>query len=340
MPQEPAESQRYRLPSLTDRRALARLGLIGASVLIIVIGFGYAGGWLSAERLSRAAVIDRFEAVNGGAHSGFRRNHAKGVCVTGSFESNGNGVRLSKAAVFRPGRVAVDGRMSLAGGHPRAADGPNDVRAMALRFRPPDGEEWRTAMIDIPVFAVRTPEGFYEQLLATKPDPATGKPDPAKVAAFSAAHPEFVAAMNVIKSHPFSSGFANASYNSLTAFRFVNAAGAATSVRWSMVATEPFVPEPTAQSKDPDKNYLFDELIARLARGPLQWRLVVTVALPGDAPNDAMPYLAVPTTFSREWISQAIGNATGQKRHVLTAPSGDTAVATGHIATLGTVTFA
>jgi len=30
----------------------------------------------------------------------------------------------------------------------------------------------------LPLFPVRTPEIFFERLLAFKPDPATGKPDP------------------------------------------------------------------------------------------------------------------------------------------------------------------
>ena len=69
------------------------------------------------ERLTPARFTDGFEEVNG-VHPGFRRNHAKGVGVSGFFESNGNGVRLSKAAVFQPGRVPVIGRFSLAGGNP------------------------------------------------------------------------------------------------------------------------------------------------------------------------------------------------------------------------------
>ena len=228
MAEDPAaSSQRYRLPSLTDKGALARLAAIGASVLAIAVCFAFVGGWLSPGRLGEARFIDRFEQVNG-VHPGFRRNHAKGVCIAGSFESNGQGVRLSKAAVFAPGRVPVTGRFSLAGGHPHVADGPTAVLAMALRFRPPGGQEWRTAMIDIPVFLVRNGEGLYEQLLATQPDPKTGKPDPAKMAAFTAAHPEFLPAMQLVKSTPLPSGFANASFNGLNAFRFVNAAGAAT----------------------------------------------------------------------------------------------------------------
>jgi len=149
-PQDPTASQRYRLPSLTDKGVLARLAAIGAVVAAVAVSFAYVAGWFSPSRLGEVRFVNRFEQVNG-IHPGFRRNHAKGVCVTGSFESNGQGVRLSKAAVFREGRVPVVGRFSLAGGHPFMADGPKDVRALGLRLQPRDGEEWRMAMIDIPV---------------------------------------------------------------------------------------------------------------------------------------------------------------------------------------------
>jgi catalase len=33
-------------------------------------------------------------------------------------------------------------------------------------------------------------------------------------------------------------------------------------------------------------NYLFDDLLARVARGSMKWRLVATIAMPGD-PNKA-----------------------------------------------------
>ena len=38
-----------------------------------------------------------------------------------------------------------------------------------------NGEEWRTGMNNTPVFAVRTAQAFHDQLLASVPDPATGK---------------------------------------------------------------------------------------------------------------------------------------------------------------------
>ena len=252
---------------------LSRLAVIGVVILAVLGCFAYVGGWLSPNRLTPARFTDKFEQVFG-LHPGFRRNHAKGVCVTGYFDGDGQAVRLSKAEIFKTGHVPVIGRFSLAGGEPYAADRPSDVRGLGLSFRLPDGEEWRTAMIDLPVFTVQTARGFYDQLAASKPDPATGQPDPARLKAFLDAHPETARAMAIIEGQPFSSGFANATFNSLNAFRFVNAAGISTPVRWSMVPVQPFAPEPASSPSAPDKNYLFDALIAAIDHRPLQWRLI------------------------------------------------------------------
>jgi catalase len=257
----PSPSQRYRLGSLTGEGALASLAAIGVAVSSVIGCFAYVGGWLSPGHLTSAKLINTFEQVNG-LYPGFRRNHAKGICIAGTFESNGQGVRLSKAAVFRPGRVPVIGRFALAGGRPYVADAPTAARSMVLSFRPRDGEEWRTGMNDIPVFAVTTAEAFYKQLLASQPDPATGELDKAKMEAFLSVNPETARAVQIIKATPFSSGLANATYNRLDAFRFVNAAGTSTPVRWSMVAAEPFEPVTPDQSAAQDMNNLFDSVTA------------------------------------------------------------------------------
>src|SRR5580698_8339344 len=111
-----------------------RFVLVGAVMAGIVGLFLYAGGWFTPHALSPATMINTFEQVNG-AHSGFRRNHAKGVCVSGYFEGNGRGIVLSKALVFLPGRVPVIGRFALAGGEPYQADAPHTVRSLALLFK-------------------------------------------------------------------------------------------------------------------------------------------------------------------------------------------------------------
>lgn len=267
---------------LTWLRLLARLALIGVALAAVAGAFAYFGGWFSPAALTPAMFIDRFEQIDG-THPGFRRNHAKGVGVSGFFESNGNGVRLSRAAVFEPGRVPVLGRFSLDGGQPYQPDRPDTRRGLGLQFALPNGERWRTAMINFPVFPVRTPEIFYERLLAFKQDPATGKPDPARVKAFEARHPETVEVLKKIIDEPRSSGFGNTTFNGLNTFLFTNAAGKTTPVRWFLKPVQPFEAAGTAPA---EKNYLFNDLIAQVHRQPLRWRLIVIVGMPGDPTND------------------------------------------------------
>jgi catalase len=152
--------------ALSRGALVARWVALGGVVLGVALAFAHAGGWLTPGKLTAARIVDTFEAVNG-LHSGFRRNHAKGVCFRGSFASNGQGVALSKASVFEPGRVPVIGRFALAGGRPHAADAASAVRSLALQLQLPGGEEWRTGMNDIPVFPVNTPQAFHELLSPT-----------------------------------------------------------------------------------------------------------------------------------------------------------------------------
>jgi len=96
---------------------LVRLAVIGGVLPVVGGGFAYLGGWLTPGDVTPARFTDAFQQVNG-VHPGFRRNHAKGIGVSGFFESNGNGLRVSKAVVFQPGRTPVLGRFSLSGGQP------------------------------------------------------------------------------------------------------------------------------------------------------------------------------------------------------------------------------
>src|SRR5262249_13848935 len=156
---------------LTTLGLMTRLALIGVAVAAVTGACAYFGGWFSTDELTPDRFTDRFEQMNG-VHPGFRRNHAKGLGVSGSFESNGNGIRVSKSAVFEPGHVPVIGRFSLDGGQPYVADRPDTRRGLGLQFSLPNGELWRTAMINFPLFPVRRPEIFFERLLAFKQDPA------------------------------------------------------------------------------------------------------------------------------------------------------------------------
>jgi len=311
--------------ALFTPRAVMPLGLIGVVVAAVAAAFAWTGGWFDPGRLDQARLINTFEQGDG-PHPGFRRNHAKGVCLAGWFDSNGAAARVSTAQVFKPGRMPVFGRFSLAGGMPAMPDGPDSVHSMALNFVLPDGEVWRTAMIDLPVFLAKDAPDFHALLVATMPA-ADGKPDPAKAGAFFASHPESARAIGVIKGAPFSSGFANASYNGLNAFRLVDSAGKATAVRWSMRAVDPF--ERAPEQPPNDKNYLFDELIKRLARGPAQWHLILTLGRASDPTNDAtLPWPADRETVDAGTLSiealssEAAGNCRDINFDPLALPAG------------------
>jgi catalase len=267
--------------AVSRRSVLIGLGAVGAFLAVDVGAVAYANRWIGSDS-ARKTFLDGFLAVNG-PQLGFRKNHAKGVAVSGYFESNGNGHDLSRAAVFQPGQVPVVGRFSLAGGDAHIIDAPGAARGLGLAFGFPDGSQWRTAMLNLPVFPDNSPRGFYDRLLASKIIPGTGKPDPAATAAFLAAHPETAAAMAIIKKQPPTAGFSDSTFRSLNTFYLVNDAGNRTAVRWSLVPQQSTAPAPQAG----DANGLFDALIRQLRGAPLRWHLLITVAEPGDPLTDA-----------------------------------------------------
>ena len=146
----------------------------------------------------------------------------RGLPLQGISTATETGQEVSKATVFRPGRTPVQGRFSLAGGNHAVADTGATVRGLGLAFAFPSGEQWRTAMLNLPVFLDNSPQGFYDRLIASKISPDTGKPDPQATARFLAAHPETVRAMALIKADPPTSGFGNSTFRGLNAFYFVN----------------------------------------------------------------------------------------------------------------------
>src|SRR6201987_429937 len=156
---------------MTQPRQLSARSLFGSLVLIAVIiaggaaAFAYTGGWFSPQRLTPDKMVDALTPP--GVPLGHRRNHAKGICFTGVFEANGAGTALSYAQVFTGGQYAALGRFNLGTADPNAPDATVRGRGIGLRILTPDGQEWRSAMIDPPIFPVSTPQAFYELLLAS-----------------------------------------------------------------------------------------------------------------------------------------------------------------------------
>ncbi|GAC1305515.1 MAG: catalase family peroxidase [Steroidobacteraceae bacterium] len=256
------------------------LVLIAVVVVVIAAAFVYTAGWLTPGRLTPAKVVDTL-APPSGPVLGFRRNHAKGVCFTGTFEANGAGAALSKAPIFAIGTYPVTGRFNLAVADPNAPDGTARVHGLSLRIRTPDGQEWRAAMIDTPFFPTATPRAFYELHMAL-----ARKDDLDAMKNFAAAHPE-IGVFNAWASNaPFTSSYAENRYNGLNSFIFTNVQGQDHTVRWSFgpAATPVFVPPAELKNRDP--NFLTKDIIERVAQSPQRWTMTVTVANPGDPTAD------------------------------------------------------
>ncbi len=267
---------------LTTQSKLLRLAAIAGALGAAGLALVYTAGWLRSSALTPSAFVNTQEL--GGIHAGFRRAHAKGICVAGSFTSSGALSALSSAEVFAVGSTPVLGRISTAGGNPTAPDATSPVRSLALQFQLPGGQQWRMAMNTPPVLAVATPENFLKQLQALTPDPATGKPDPTRIGAFFAVHPESAEFRAWQAANKPSSSFASTRYHSINAFVLVAANGTRQAVRWAMLpqtAAEPLGVGPF------DRDSLQAEFTQRLASGPVRWTMEFTLAAPGDVTADA-----------------------------------------------------
>lgn len=266
-------------------RRLAALAGIGAIAAGAAAAFAWIAGWVGPPRLTAQRFIDAMEA-GGPAHPGFRRAHAKGVCVSGRFLGTAAGRALSSAGVFAGAPVPVVGRLSIGGGDPHGDDAGARVRSLALQLGGRGEAQWRMAMNSVPFLAVATPEAFYAQVRANQPDPATGKPDPGAVAAFLAGHPRARAFQQWAQAAPWPDSWASTQYNSVNAFLFVDADGRRRAVRWSMRPQAPVQALDAGARARADEDFLAADLERRLAEGPLRWDMVVTLAGPDDAVDD------------------------------------------------------
>ena len=269
-----------------DRQMIRALAIISLAMGGVAALFAYEAGWIWPNRLTPTEMVDALSA-RGGDPIGHRRNHAKGICFTGTFMANGAVSHLTIAPVLGAGRYPVIGRFAIATGDPEAGDATGRVRSMAIRIVAPDGQEWRTGMNSSPIFGVATPQAFYEQTLAMRADPRTGQPHREAMQRFFASHPESAAFKHWAQSAPWTASFAEETYNGLNAFVFVNPVGSRHAVRWAMVPTAAATYVSHAELALLPQDFLEQDLKRRLAAAPLKWHLVVTIAAPHDPTADA-----------------------------------------------------
>jgi catalase len=267
----------------TVRRAPWRAALAAAGALCAMVPAAPR-----AQEPSPEAIVDAFEKVSG-AHPGFRRSGAKGVCASGEFVSSGAGARLSTAPHLQQGaRAPVVARFSNGGGNPRAPDNAPGTRGLALAFELPGGEGHEMVMISAPVFAAATAESLVRLLESRAPDPATRAPPSAeRIAAANAANPDWAPQLTWVRETPPAASYATAPYFGVNSFVFVDGAGARRHARWTFepVAGRAGLTPEQRQALGPD--FLQNELRERVARAPAEWRVLLVLPRPEDPLTDA-----------------------------------------------------
>jgi catalase len=190
------------------------------------------------------------------------------------------GTEISKAGVFGQGQYQVIGRFNLGTPDPNAEDATVRVRGLGIQFKTPDGQVWRSAMIDPPFFPVSTPRAFYGLLKAS------GSKEPDAMKNFIAANPEFGHFASWAGSAPWTGSYAEEPYNSLDSFVMTNKDGVEHVVRWSLVPEAQAVAVPVEELKKRGPNFLEDEITKRIAGAPQHWKLVLILSDPADPTAD------------------------------------------------------
>lgn len=244
--------------------------------------------WICTPAAAQSPPLDQVNALEGlfGQHKGFRRSGAKGVCASGHFVGNTVGRNLSSARVFNGDKVPAVLRFSIGGGNPKASDKGRSVRGLSFQFTGPGGEVWQSANISAPVFFVAKPEQFAPFLQARTPDPATGKPDAARLKAFNEAHPETLRQAAYLAKAPVPASYGSVNYWSTNAFVATNAKGEKTTLRWQFEPVAGTLGLSDEQLKTMPDDFLADELRRRVAAAPVVFDLKFQIAEAGDPVDD------------------------------------------------------
>jgi catalase len=268
---------------------VAFLSIVSAASTPRLVALGASPG----TDVTAPQMIDAFEGTFG-AHPGQRRNHIKGTCATAEFLGTSEAAALSRSTLFSGKSVPVIARFSIGGGNPDIPDAAPAPRGMALEFHLPGGALQHITMIDVPIFGATSPASFRDAIVAAKPDPKTGQPDPEKLKAYAATHPDAHALIQLSSQHTPTANYYQTTFFSIHTFKFIDAKGVVHPVKWRFVPRDGTKEMTAAEMKAAPHDFLEKNLIERTHKSPAVWDMIVYVGEPGD-PQDN-PTLAWPET--------------------------------------------
>ena len=228
---------------------------------------------------------DALQAANerDGVHPGYRALHAKGTLFKGTFAPTPAAARLSRAAHLRDGPVPLTARVSNGSGDPGEPDYAPDVRGLAVKLYLPNGSRTDIVAQSAPRFPVPDPAGFVELLRATTPGPAIAWRFPLFLARNPRAARDLPSNLATLRP-PVS--YATLRYYAIHAFKWVDAEGVASYVRYTLVPEAGEARLTPFEARKRGRDYLRDEMLERVAREPVRFRLELQVGDPHDDVDD------------------------------------------------------
>ncbi len=221
---------------------------------------------------------------------GFRRAHGRGIALRGTFTASPEAAALTTAPHMQGDDIPVVVRLSNGAGNPYAVDKTSDtkgcVMGLGIRFSLPGGDTSEWAALNIADFPARVPSDFAGLAGAQARGKHTNKPNPLRLAAFVAMHPQVFRGLKAILGVRTAKSFATQRFNGLHAYVLVDADGTRRAFRYRWIPRAGIAGITPAEDRLLPPQFLLSEIRQRVAGQPPAWDLVFQMAQPGDPLDD------------------------------------------------------
>ncbi|CAN5860095.1 hypothetical protein BH11PLA1_BH11PLA1_18260 [soil metagenome] len=243
---------------------------------------------MTPGQASAKDMVNALHTAFGEHHA--RAVHTKGMMLEGTFTPAPEAQTLTKAPVFAAGTLPVIARFSVFAGVPTLPDTDDGAApsGFAFKLKNPGGQDLDVESNQHKDFITATTDEFRVFLNAVG---AAGQGNKAPLDEFLAAHPH---AREFLSTLTYPTSYARATFFGVNALKFTNAAGQSEFIRYRFVprAGEQYLS--AAERKTQGANYLQDEIVKRIATGPVIFDWYAQLAERGDKVED--PSIAWPET--------------------------------------------
>ena len=266
-------------------------------------------------------LLQQFDQIFG-LHPGFRPAHAKGLMLTGTFKPAAQAQSLTRAPYVSRESTPVTARFSNSTGLPQLPDNVSDAnpRGLAIRFNL--AEHVHTDIVSHSTDGFPTRDGsefleFLRALAASGPD----VPSPKPIEQFLGSHPAALAFVQAPK--PFPSSLSRETYFGVTAFAFTNAAGQTKFGRYRILpelGNDYLTDEQVSRLSE---NYHYDEITERVAKEPIQFRILVQLADAADTIDNSTvhwPESREKVELGTIELTQVVPDTLVQQKHIIFDP--------------------